>query len=188
MKAKSDIEKRLRRLRERYLRQYLRRHFERRPEACAHNHGHRPNLLPYRTSDVETELEVAPRKVTTLLVLNDRHDSVRVCLLGLEDPETWEGDVCETAERAGRCPHFKPRLTLDEATRDFDALMADDRKVLKLYPDVAMLQWVLGVRMAKVRRGLMEWLRGLIFRRKMRELPPASQDEPPDPELEALWR
>lgn len=143
MRTEDDIKKRLERLRRRYEHKYVEARIGRVPTNCVHNHLHSENKLPYSVSDLEDELELAPRRNRTLLVLDDKPRTVRLCMLGSEDPSTWSMDVCDRAETAEACPHFRLKVPEQDVRDVFAEHMADDGYVATTYPDMAALQWVL---------------------------------------------
>lgn len=188
MKSASVVQKRAQRLRERYLRKHVMRSQERRHPNCVHNQEHVPNKLPYSRSDSSTELDLAPRNVTTLVVIQDRDRPIRLCTFGCGDPATWDRDICDSDDVSSGCKEFKARIGADEAYDEFMALLEDDKYVYEHFRDLAALQWVLGDH-----RPRLPWYRRLYsyFFGKSSiapfALPPGASDEV-SRELEDLWR
>ncbi len=190
MKTESVIRKRAERLRDRYLRRHVQKSQERRHQNCVHNREITPRALPYSRSDLRTELDLSPRVVTTLVVIQEERP-VRVCTYGSEDPSTWNGDVCDSDSTSFPCKFFRPLQTPEAAAEQFMESLLDDKHVFDNYRDLAALQWVLGDR-----RPTLPWYRRLLafFLGRCFPAPPASLPSPPpgetvdDPALEDLWR
>ncbi len=188
MKSESVVRKRAERLRDRYLRRYVALSQERRHENCVHNREYLPRKLPYSQSDLSTELDLAPRKVMTLLVIQEERP-VRVCMYGAERPAEWSGDICDDDSISPTCKFFVPLKTVSEATDEFMSLLADDKYVYDSFRDLAALQWVLGDR-----RPRLPWYRRLAsffvgkYLPKVPVLPSPGASEEVDRELENIWR
>lgn len=117
------------------------------PGNCVYNEEHHPVPLHTPSSD-GTELDVAPRRSKTLIVMQP-DAPVRLCMYGSDDASTWAGVVCDNESVARRCPKFKPKVTVSEATAKAESLLADDDWVFEHMKDVAALQWVIGDRIYK---------------------------------------
>ena len=140
MKSKGTITKRVRKLRLRYAKKHVKASQARRHGNCRHNFEHAASLEG-RDPDV-VELALAPREVVTTLVVRD-DEVVHLCMYGADDPMNWPGDVCDSDEVAGRCEHFEPRESAEEARDGFMELLADDEWVYENHRDLAALQWAL---------------------------------------------
>lgn len=187
MKTKEEVVRRLRKLRVRYLRKHLSLSQDRLPRNCVYNHevvvGAAKSHIPYEEAvpGAGQDRPVASSRSTSLVVLQDDEPPMRVCTYGCEDPSTWSGDLCYTAERAASCGWFKPAKPVREAELEFDRLLEDDEYVRDRYPDVATLQWVLEDRVHKHRPGLMERILRWFFRSRTKAPPML-----PPPEVEVL--
>lgn len=146
MKSEADVRSRLDALRAKYLKRHVRASQQRAHRNCVHNAEHKPRPLPY-SRGVPLELERAPRRSVSLVVIQDESQPVRICMFGAESPSTWRGDTCDSDEISDRCPMFKPVVSAAEAALEFDQSLEDDKAVMRDYPDVAALQWVLGERL-----------------------------------------
>lgn len=188
MKPESVVRKRAERLRDRYLRRYVVLSQERRHDNCVFNKEVAVRNLPYSQSDLSTELDLAPRKVTTLLVIQEDRP-VRICMYGADNPAKWSGDVCDDESIAPTCRFFIPLRSAQEATDDFMSLLADDKYVFDNLRDLAALQWALGDR-----RPRLPWYRRLVaffvgkYLPKVPVLPPPGASGEVDRELEDIWR
>lgn len=185
MKPERTVRQRLTRLRERYRRQLIRARTDRLPENCVHNSVQSPRTLPYSRSDIETELDLAPRKATTLVVLQP-DSPVRLCMYGSDRPDSWNGVVCDSRAVSGSCSLFRPTRSAAEISDEFNSLMADPKYVLERYPDLAALQWVLEERSPRPDSWLTRILRRLFLARV--RVPPALPPPSPDgSDLNGLW-
>lgn len=192
MKTRDDIEKRLRKLRLRYAHKYVLKSQERRHRNCAFNEIHPVGEAPYTVTQ-SRELERAPRRQVTLVVLNDELDGVGLCMHNASDSSKWEGNTCDSDDVSRSCPLFKPRASAEEAKNGFLELVADDEYVFENYRDVATLQWVLGERVHELSLSWWErlvlWVRTAFLRvaKPTPLLPPAPlpkdlwDDPPQDP-------
>lgn len=188
MKPESVVRKRAERLRDRYLRRHVILSQERRHENCVFNKEIVPRRLPYSQSDLSTELDLAPRQVTTLLVIQE-DKPVRICMYGADSPAEWSGDLCDDDSIAPGCKFFVPLKTVSEATDDFMVALADDKLVYERFRDLAALQWALGDRRPRLPwyRRLVAFLFGKFFPVVPELLLPGASSEV-DRELDDLWR
>jgi hypothetical protein len=185
VKSRDQVESRLRKLRTRYAHKHVEASQKRCYSNCVHNQVHTPKKLDYGHS-LETEFERAPRLQHTLLVLQD-DQSVHICMYGAETPKTWPGDTCDAMDdKAKSCPMFKPRVSLDQARKEFEDKLADDEYVFNNFRDVATLQWVLGQRVHEIPLTLLDrfffWLK-----KKFWKSEPALPQLPPAELPEGLW-
>jgi len=176
MKNVDEVRKRLEKLRTRYLRQHCSTVRAKKPQNCVHNVLHTPRP---QKKQVLTEVERAPRVVTTLVIMRPE-SPVRLCMYGSENSATWNGDLCDGDAVAQNCPYFEAKLSEEQAAIEFEELMADDEHVVKHYGDVAALQWVLGERVYRV--PLSAWGRFLLWidgfmRNTMRPVPRLSKSD-----------
>lgn len=142
MKTQSEIEKRLQKLRKRYRLKYVQERTGRHHENCVHNYVHAPRgQFKYSRS---TDAELAPRKQTTLLVIQP-DQSIRICTYGSTGKD-WNGDVCDSDDKSSDCPWFKAARSEEEVGAEFDAMLSDVEFVFENFRDMATLQWVLDVR------------------------------------------
>jgi hypothetical protein len=161
VKTKDDVESRLRKLRMRYAHNHVEATQKRCFRNCEFNEAHAPSTFDYKPQ-LETEYEMAPRHQTTLVVMRDDR-TVHLCMYGAKNPATWLGDTCDTDDKAKRCPMFKPRVSLEQARREFMEKLSDDKYVFDNFRDVAALQWVLNMRVYETPLTLFErfvfWLK-----------------------------
>lgn len=178
MKTEPEIEKRLQKLRSRYKRKWVHEKAGRKHRNCVHNYEHSPaGQFKYSKSH---DVDLAPRKQVTLMVIQPEAP-VTICTYDSKSKD-WNGDICDTDEKAAECPWFKPALSEAAAEAEFEELLADDEFVFENYRDVATLQWVLDVRVASTK--IPFWERFFAwFKYRPKELPaPAEPDVP-----EGLW-
>ena len=169
MKNYSDIKKRLRKLKYRYLRDHLKISQDRLFENCFHGHYHYASPIPQKPM-IPVNETLVPHHQVTLVVLQDedKNGPVPLCMYGSEDPDSWSGDLC-LGDKPKSCSVFKPRISMDEAQLEFNELLADDEYVITNMKDVAALQWVVNERISFWKLSLFEkialWLMKIFFRR-----------------------
>lgn len=183
MKTKADIEKRLRKLRERYARKYIEASQQRRYENCAYNHKHVPSPIPSSPARAAPLVyHMAPSRQVTLVVLRE-DKPIHLCMYGSDDPSKWRGDICDSDDVAQSCKLFRPLVSVDQAKQEFLNLMADDEYVFNNYRDIATLQWVLGERVHVIPLTLWErirfWIRSK-FLKPRKEVPALPPGDLPD--------
>lgn len=205
MKSEEEVLRRLKKLRGRYARQYLKRSQDRLHLNCVHNREHvGTRAFPDPADDgspmrirggEEVEGLVAPDrhvrfgKTVSLVVLREEPSPVRLCMYGSSDPASWAGEVCDSDEKAASCPMFAPSVRREEAMAAFEELMRDDDHVYENYKDLAALQWVLGDRVHRHRPGLLErLLNWFAVRRAPVPAPAPALPEPTDREMEDIWK
>lgn len=203
MKSEEVILGRLKKLRSRYARQFLRRTQARLHRNCSYNREHLPRPPPaagptdgyLRIRGGEgVEGLVSPNrmvrfgKTVSLAVIQDP-SPVRLCMYGADDPALWAGEVCDSDEKAAACEWFVPSVPKEEALASFDALLKDDDYVYENYKDVAALQWVLDDRVSNYGPGIVERLFSWFVLRlsKVRKPSPALP-EVSDQDMENIWR
>jgi len=117
MKSEAQIKHKLSQVRFRHLKREVRNGLSRKSSNCIHNG-----------------------------VLEGPGRPVGVCLLGSEDPKSWDGGVCDdSGDRAGSCPSFSCRNSKEKLKQDFNDFLRDSdiAHVAAEYPDIAALLWVL---------------------------------------------
>ena len=204
MRSREEVLKRLKKLRGRYARQFLKVSQDRLHRNCKHNCEHLPQGQVPAAADQDggpirmvagedVEGLIAPDRLVrfgrsvSLVVLHDPAP-VRLCMYGSDNPASWAGELCDRDEKAASCPWFSPAVSLQSATAVFDGLMADDEYVYENYKDIAAIQWVLEDRVHKHRHGLWErlsWWFASFFVSRPRALPPPPV---PDEDMEDIWR
>lgn len=185
MKSESQIRQRLEKLRVRYTTKYMEASQCRSYLNCVYNLKHQTQKLKYKDSDlVLTEYEMYPKSVSSLVVINPDSDSVHLCIYGSENPETWNGDICDTDEVAKECPMFKPWKSIKEAREEFEALLEDDQYIYRNHPDIAALQWALNIRLHQYKipwyYRLILWIKSKFIRTEPvvpKSLPPGDPEE-----------
>lgn len=145
MKSPEDIEHRLKKLVDRYKHKYISNAQRKLPSNCLYNRLHVPTGTAKSDSSKLWESSLSPRRQVTLVVLQPERP-VGLCTYGSENPETWNGDLCDDESISGPCTKFEPISSKDELTSAFNSLLKDDETVLETYPDIAALQWVLDSR------------------------------------------
>ncbi len=168
MKSEADVQRFLRKLRQRYQARYVRALTSRAHQNCVYNKPVVPlSRLRYSRAD-------------NLIDDHSRPDTVRVCTHG-SDLKGWNGDVvCDTDDVSMSCPLFSLAVSVDDANKRFESLLKDDKYVFDNYRDMATLQWVLDVRVVAMRIPLWRRVYGVILRwlssaraGRVRALPPS---------------
>ena len=183
MKTRSDIENRLKSLRVKYAKRYVKKSQERLHTNCSYNMVHAPRTA-YK-SDKTVDLPMVPKRQVTLVVVQP-DAPVRLCMYGCEDPSTWSGNVCDDDSVSRSCPMFKPLQSLQSARAEYMEKLSDDEWVFDNHKDMVALQWALSDRLHKMQLSVLErlilWFQVFFFRKAkpVRQLP-----EPPIPE--DLW-
>jgi hypothetical protein len=164
MKTQSELEERIRTLLSEELSARVVLAGKRLPRLCVHNHRH---TLDVRKK-VEDEVNVIYNRITTgphLPVLQ----TIGLCMLGSDDPESWAGDICEDPIDAQRCPYFSSKLDKQELWRLFTEQVGDIDWLRNNMPEVHALLWVLGAQKQTQR---LPWWRRLWFRLRRISLEP----------------
>lgn len=108
------------------------------PHLCVHNHRQpldarktvedMPNDSYNRTTD--------PNGLPVLQTLG-------LCMLGADNPQQWQGNICEDPIDAQRCPYFTPAATKSSIFNSFKANVEDLDWVRRNLPEMYALLWVL---------------------------------------------
>jgi hypothetical protein len=140
VRASTEIEERLRVIVVTELRRRLER--EVLPHLCVHN---RRQPLDHRRT-VYGEPNAAYNRISagvedgvSLPVLQ----TIGLCTLGAENPETWTGTICEEPLDAQRCPYFTYREARAEVYKEFVTNLRDPMWVEAHLPAAHALLWVM---------------------------------------------
>lgn len=120
MRKKSQIKKKLRDAKQKYLTKRYREKLSQCPKNCVYNYRHK------------TEDE------------NGEEVQIGLCMYGSDNPEEWPGMICDDVETAEQCPYFTCKNDKESIRVDFEEELQDDVVVAHHYKDIAALQWVLG--------------------------------------------
>ncbi len=145
MKSKGSILKRLVKVKNIYLNQYIEERISRKFDNCDHSYWHTPSPIPQKPSHKNKE-EMYPSHTVTLLVIPDKQDPIPLCMYNSENPNKWKGDLC-LGDTPKSCPYFKNKHDINTVKNDFEELLKDDLFVAKHMKEIAILQWVLDVRL-----------------------------------------
>jgi hypothetical protein len=141
VKTLAEIQGRLEKLIGRYRRRYVQSRTDRLPENCRYNYQHVDSRI---AKNVEKEHVLAPRVSSTLVVIQSPAP-VRLCTYNAIS-NNWNGTICDSEDVSRPCQFFRSKHPSIHYENEFDENMANDSWVMDKYPDVASLQWVLGVR------------------------------------------
>jgi hypothetical protein len=140
MRAASEIEERLRVIVVEELRQRLDREIL--PHLCVHN---RRQPLDHRRSiygepnEGYNRISAGIEGGVSLPVLQ----TIGLCMLGAENPETWSGTICEEPLDAQRCPYFVYKQARADVYREFLTNLRDPVWVEGHLPAAHALLWVM---------------------------------------------
>lgn len=157
MKSEADIRSRVQGLLVEELDRRLEDRVQRLPHCCVHN--------VRQPLDARKTVEGKPNESFNRITDNKSLPvllTIGLCGLGKEDPETWNGTICEDPIDAKRCPDF----TLKQ---DKHAIMAEFREELGSaewiegnMPEMVTLCWVLNTMAPVVRRQRIPWWKTLL--------------------------
>lgn len=138
MKTQSEIEDRIRFLlaQERDRRIAVSR--EKLPGSCRHNHQ--------QPLDGRKQVEGEPNE--NFNRITDRRglpvlQTMGLCMLGSENPDEWQGTICDEPIDAQQCPYFEPKASPEEIETEFRAQMQDMEWARVNMPEVHALLWAL---------------------------------------------
>lgn len=119
MKNEAQIRKKLKDVKFKYLTAHYRDKLQVCPQNCIHNYRHKVK------SDEGVEQVVG------------------LCTLGMENPEEWNGNLCDDVHTAQSCPYFTNKRDKESIKDEFLDSLKDEVVVASKYKDIAALQWVL---------------------------------------------
>lgn len=127
------------------LRTELRRRLERSPLPALCQHNHR-QPLDYRKSvygepnGAYNRISAGAESGIALPVLQ----TIGLCMLGADSPESWAGTICEEPLDAQRCGYFKHKVSREQIYESFRTEVQDLAWLAEHLPAVSVLLWVLG--------------------------------------------
>lgn len=124
---------------------------ERLPHRCVHNHRH--------PLDQRKQVDGEPNEGYNRIA-NGRGlpviQTIGLCMLGSDDPETWGGTICEDPIDAKRCPDFKPAKLKADLLKEFREQLRDEAWAREHLPEVFALMWLLEETEAKEQPQIVE--------------------------------
>jgi len=138
MKGQSDIEDRIRFLLCEELSRRVREAETRLPHLCTHNH--RQPLDTRRTVEDtpnDTYNRVTDRRGLPVV------QTIGLCMLNADNPEQWQGTICEDPIDAQKCPWFDPAATKAGILYIFKGEVESLDWVRQHMPELYGLLWVL---------------------------------------------
>ncbi len=138
MKTQADIEDRIRFLLCEELTRRVNEAQTRLPHLCVHNHR-QPLDTRKTVEDVPNETYNRTTDRNGLPVIN----TIGLCMLGSDDPETWQGTICEDPIDAQRCPYFDPSVSKESIYQRFKENVGDPEWVRANMPELYGLLWTL---------------------------------------------
>lgn len=140
MKTQNEIEGRLRALLVGELDRRIAEAMKRRPYLCRFNYRHPLDdrkFVEGEPNENYNRITVAPWEPSPR--------TIGLCMYGQEDPENWEGNICEDDIDAQRCPLFRPIKTKAEILAEFEEQLRTPGWIDENMPGVSELAWALGV-------------------------------------------
>lgn len=182
MKSTAEVEERLRTIVVAELRKRLTR--ETLPHLCVHN---RRQPLDHRRT-IYGEPNGSYNRISTgvengvaLPVLQ----TIGLCMLGSEDPESWPGNMCDEPLDAQRCPYFTYKQSRADVYAEFIANLKDPEWVEAYLPAAHALLWVMSAPPLRVTpeisrlHRLWRWVWGVLWHRGSKNSPEALVYLPP---------
>lgn len=134
MKEPKEIEARIRSRLGDELARRLRTVGTRIPVNCVHNYRH--------SLDTRRKTEGEPNPLYNRVEVPNGQ-TIGLCLLGSNTPEDWQGNICEDAVDAQRCPYFTLAKGKEAVLKEFSEQIEDLAWLERELPDVASLVWAL---------------------------------------------
>ena len=134
MKSSNEIETRIRQKLGEELDKRLKLAGARLPSHCVHNRRH--------SLDSRKHVDGEPNSAYNIID-TPTGQTIGLCMLGSEDPESWAGTICEDPIDAQRCPYFVSLQTKEDVIQKFNEQIADVTWLEQSLPEVASLAWVL---------------------------------------------
>ena len=138
MKTQTEIEDRIRFLLTEALDRKVVEASSRLPRLCRHNHQH--------PLDTRRQVHGEPNAGYNRITVGEGDTVVQtigLCLLGSNDPETWGGTICEDDIDAQKCSLFEPVMDKETVWRDFSAILNDPDRLRNEFPEIYGLVWAL---------------------------------------------
>lgn len=139
MRTKSEVEVRVRELLCSELDRRVAEASERLPTRCIHNYRHPLDTRKQIEGEENPEYNRITDKVGLPVI-----QTIGLCLLNCNDPENWEGTICEDPIDAKKCQDFKPAKTRSDILPDLALDLKDADWIRTNQPELFALLWVLG--------------------------------------------
>jgi hypothetical protein len=160
MRTKSEVEARIRELVCLELDRRVAEASERLPTRCIYNYRHSLDTRKQIEGEENPEYNRITDKVDLPVV-----QTIGLCLLNCNDPENWEGTICEDPIDAKKCSDFKPAKIRSDILPDLARDLKDVDWVRTNQSELFVLLWVL---MAVQELSVPWWKRVLFFFRRVR--------------------
>jgi hypothetical protein len=139
MKTKSEIETRIKELVCAELDRRVAEASERLPTRCVNNYRHPLDTRKQLEGEPNSEYNRITDKRGLPVV-----QTIGFCLLGCNDPQNWEGTICEEPIDAKKCGDFKPMKGKAEILPELSHDLKSTAWVDENMPELLSLLWVLG--------------------------------------------
>ena len=70
--------------------------------------------------------------------------TIGLCMLGAEDPEQWQGTICEDPIDAQKCPYFTSNQSKEQVLKEFLEQASNSEWLGENMPGVSELLWAAG--------------------------------------------
>ncbi len=155
MKTKSEIEARVKELICAELDRRVSEASKRLPTRCIHNYRHSLDTRHQVDGEANPEYNrIADGRGLPVI------QTIGLCMLGSEDPESWGGTICEEPIDARKCDVFKPSKGKEAIMPELSRDLQDGGWLLENMPELFGLLWVLDV----VQEPSIPWYKRLWFR------------------------
>lgn len=111
------------------------------PHHCVHNYRHSLDQRKLIGSEANPDYNRVTSSKRSLPVLQ----TIGLCMLGSDDPESWSGTICEEPLDAKRCGDFTLARPESALLAEFERLLQDNSWVELNLPQVHILRWVLSL-------------------------------------------
>ncbi len=139
MRAEAELQNQIRILLDAELNQRLETALAKLPTSCIHNHRQpldERKLVDGQPNEAYNRI-VDARSLPVV-------QTIGLCMLGAENPEEWNGTICEDPIDAQRCPVFSPKFPKQAVIDKFHEQIRDLNWVHDHLPEIYGLLWVLG--------------------------------------------
>ena len=137
MKQRDEIQDRIRALLDVELARRLSVTGQRQPHLCRYNHRQPLDSRKHLAGDPNDGYNRLDRH--RLPVVN----TLGLCMMGVEDPMTWPGTICDDPVDAQRCPYFDSVQTHAQLVAEFETQVTDPDWLRENLPAVYELVWTL---------------------------------------------
>lgn len=137
MKSRKEIAARIKSLLQAELDRRLAEAELRLPRRCRHNHQQVLDSRRHLEGDVNEGYNRVARHHLPIL------QPIGLCMMGSDNPEAWQGTICDDPIDAQRCPDFFALQSREEVVAEFRLQLETPEWVSEHLPSVASLLWAI---------------------------------------------